>query len=131
VEVLWANDGYEAMKMMRKFRVVINGKEYVVEVEELSEMRAREHSPTPKKLEKISEKEIVMDKGAVLAPMPGKIVSINVKVGDSVKKGEVVAILEAMKMENEVLAPHDGIVKEIRVKKGANVSKGQAILILS
>jgi len=68
--------------------------------------------------------------GAVTAPMTGKIVSIRVKEGDSVKEGQVVCVLEAMKMENEIMAPKSGRVKEIRVSEGSAVNEGEVLLII-
>ncbi|MEG0181302.1 MAG: biotin/lipoyl-containing protein, partial [Peptostreptococcaceae bacterium] len=65
---------------------------------------------------------------AVEAPMPGTIVNIMVKNGDLVKKGQVVAILEAMKMENEIVAPIDGTVVSVDVEKGQNVNLGDNLV---
>jgi pyruvate carboxylase subunit B len=67
---------------------------------------------------------------AVLSPMQGTILKLSCAVGDRVKSGQVLAVLEAMKMENEIPAPAAGTVREIRVKKGDQVAPGQAILIL-
>jgi len=69
-------------------------------------------------------------KGAVVSPMQGTILKINCAVGDKVKPGAVLALLEAMKMENEIAAPSAGTVKEIKVKKGDQVAPGQAIIVL-
>ena len=69
-------------------------------------------------------------KGAVLSPMQGTILKVNCTVGDQVKSGQVLAVLEAMKMENEIPAPSAGTVRDIKVKKGDQVAPGQAILIL-
>lgn len=62
--------------------------------------------------------------------MPGTILSVAVKAGDSVKKGDVLAILEAMKMENEIMAPHDATVAAVHVNKGESVDTGAAIVSL-
>ena len=64
------------------------------------------------------------------APMPGSIIAVNVHQGDSVKKGDVLLILEAMKMETEINAPRDGVVSQIMVAKGASVSTGDILLAL-
>ena len=70
--------------------------------------------------------------GEVLAaPMPGTILSIQKRGGDRVKAGEVVLILEAMKMENEVVAMHDGTVAQILVSKGSSVSTGDPLVTFS
>ncbi|HIH77031.1 MAG TPA: hypothetical protein HA343_06955 [Methanomassiliicoccales archaeon] len=68
--------------------------------------------------------------GAVLAPMPGKIMSVKVKVGDSVAANQVVCVLEAMKMENEVQTEVAGKVKEVRVKAGEMVEGGQPLIVV-
>jgi len=77
-----------------------------------------------------SRKGEVVQKGAIVAPMQGMILKLSCAVGDSVKSGQVLAILEAMKMENEIAAPSAGVVKEILVKKGDIVSAGSALIIL-
>jgi biotin carboxyl carrier protein len=64
----------------------------------------------------------------IKAPMPGLIFDIKVKVGDEVKKGDAVLVLEAMKMENIIKSPGDGTVKEIKVGKGASVEKNQVLI---
>lgn len=66
--------------------------------------------------------------GTIKAIMPGKVIRIDVNEGDAVKEGQVVAILEAMKMENELNAPVAGVVKQVFVSVGATVEKGQPIL---
>ena len=68
--------------------------------------------------------------GAVTAPMAGKIVSIRVKKGETVKAGAVVCILEAMKMENEIVAQRDGCVKDVLVSIGAGVNKGDTMFVI-
>ena len=69
-------------------------------------------------------------KGAVVSPMPGMLLFVKVKVGDRVKKGDVVALIEAMKMQNEVQSPHAGVVKEISIKSGDLVRSGQTIMVV-
>jgi len=64
------------------------------------------------------------------APMPGTILDVKVNAGDSVKSGDVLAILEAMKMENEIMAPSDGTVAGVHVKKGDNVNSGDLLISL-
>ena len=65
------------------------------------------------------------------SPMPGNIIAINVNVGDAVKKGQVLFILEAMKMENEILAPKDGTISKIAVSQGATVAVGESLANLA
>lgn len=67
---------------------------------------------------------------AVKAPMPGTILSIKVSRGTSVKKGDTLIILEAMKMENEISAPRDGVVTEIYTATGASISTGDVLLAI-
>lgn len=66
----------------------------------------------------------------VTAPMPGNILAVNVTVGQAVKKGEVMIILEAMKMENEIVAPEDGTVKQILVQKGVTVDTDAVLAVI-
>ena len=68
--------------------------------------------------------------GVVAAPMPGKILRVLVKEGDSVRTGQGLVVLEAMKMENEIPAPKDGVVKRILVKEGDTVDTGQPLIEL-
>jgi biotin carboxyl carrier protein len=68
--------------------------------------------------------------GAVTAPMTGKIVSVKVKKGDSVKAGEILCVLEAMKMENEIVATRTGRVQEVSVSEGSTVDEGDTLIIL-
>lgn len=72
----------------------------------------------------------VADGTSVKAPMPGSILAVNVTNGQSVKQGDVVIILEAMKMENEILAPSDGVVKQVLVSKGNNVDTNDILVVL-
>lgn len=69
--------------------------------------------------------------GAVVAPMTGKIVSVKVKKGDQVKAGQVLCVIEAMKMENEILASKPGIVNDVIVSEGSSVSEGDPLLTIS
>ncbi len=68
--------------------------------------------------------------GGLIAPMPGKVIELKVKVGSKVKKGDSLVILEAMKMEHQVSAPEDGKVKEVFVKKGEQLENGALLMVL-
>ena len=68
---------------------------------------------------------------AVNAPMPGTILKVNVTQGAAVKKGDILVVLEAMKMENEILAPKDGTVAQIAVSKGATVDTGALLAVIA
>ena len=67
---------------------------------------------------------------AVTAPMPGAIVKVNVSAGQAVKKGDVLCVLEAMKMENDITAPKDGTVTQVVTSKGASVSTGDVLVMI-
>lgn len=69
-------------------------------------------------------------KGAVTAQISGKVLKVNVKAGDAVSKGDVLLLLEAMKMENEIKAPSDGTVKEVPVVEGARVAEGDVLVVI-
>jgi glutaconyl-CoA decarboxylase len=139
---------------MRKFRLNINGRWYDVEVGDLGklpipvfvngewfEVWLESAIPTveaPVKVE-VEERrlpelkpkaEVVAAEGTVSAPMPGKIVSINVGIGDRVKYRDVLCILEAMKMENEIMAPAGGVVREVRVSEGQDVQYGDVLFVI-
>ena len=76
----------------------------------------------------IAQEEVV--KGGLVAPMPGKVVEIKVKKGSSIKKGDTLVILEAMKMEHKVLAPDNGKIKEVLIKENAQVENGATLVVL-
>ena len=67
---------------------------------------------------------------AITAPMPGAIVKVNVTAGQAVKAGDVLCVLEAMKMENDITAPKDGTVTQVVTSKGANVSTGDPLVVI-
>lgn len=125
---------------MKNLRVTVNGVEYDVQVEEMDEVSSNVEADENKnrslnKFETPKEKSVKpsptsSDAESVNAPMPGTILSINVNKGDSVKKGQVLLILEAMKMENEIIAPKDGTVESINVNKGENVESGASLVFI-
>lgn len=108
---------------MKKYRVNVNGTSYEVEIELMGE----EKSPQIK-TEQAPKSQGEGEK--VTSPMPGTILDVKVKVGDSVKKGQVLVILEAMKMENEIMAGTDGKVTSVAVSKGASVATGDMLLTI-
>lgn len=115
---------------MRNYRVSVNGHVYEIGVEFLNETSL---PPAPKKKESPpsapaeAPKAVPTGSGAVVSPLPGKIVELCVGEGENVKKGQTVLILEAMKMENEVVAPQAGIVKKLFVEEGDAVGAGEAL----
>ena len=68
---------------------------------------------------------------AVTAPMPGTILKVNVTNGQAVKAGQVLVVLEAMKMENEIMAPKDGTISQVAVQKGASVDTGAPLVFIA
>ncbi|WP_331496624.1 biotin/lipoyl-containing protein, partial [Romboutsia sedimentorum] len=116
--------------MIKKYNITVNGNTYDVEVEELgSEVSSRPQvAPQQSAPKAVAQKPqaapVSSGAGSINAPMPGTINDVCVKAGDSVKKGDVLLILEAMKMENEIMASCDGTVSKVSVSKGASVSVG-------
>jgi biotin carboxyl carrier protein len=136
---------------MEKLRITFNGKSYEVEVERLTGTTgaapkpcaapvAAAASPAPAPKAAAPAPAPAAAKAAapaaaggqqVCAPMPGKILSVNVKAGDTAKRGDVLLVLEAMKMQNEIMAPADGKVADVRVSAGQTVSTGDVMVVLA
>ena len=107
---------------MKKYRVNVNGTVYEVELEEITGAAPAAAAPVPAHAAAPAAAPAGGEK--VCAPMPGTILSVNVSNGSAVKKGDVLMILEAMKMENEIMAPCDGTVTSVAAAKGAAVESG-------
>lgn len=124
---------------MKKYCVTVNGQEYEVGVRELDGGSAPTPIARPVASAPIAPAPAIPKPAApapagattVTAPMPGKILSIAVSSGAAVKRGDVLLILEAMKMANEITAAADGTVTEIRVTAGQNVKTGDVLVVLS
>ena len=127
---------------MRKFNVNVNGTLYEVEVEEIQAgaAAAPARKPIPAAAPKAAAPKAAAPKAAparpaaapagaetVKAPMPGNILAVNVTAGQAVKKGDVLMVLEAMKMENEIMAPAAGTVSGVAVQKGSAVATGAVL----
>ncbi len=106
---------------MKKYKVNVNGTVYEVEIEEISGAAAAAPTAPAAPAAPAAGGEVIA------APMPGSILAVNVKAGDAVKKGQVLMILEAMKMENEIVCPRDGTVVSVSVSKGSAVETGAAL----
>ena len=126
---------------MKNYRITVNGTSYDVSVEELSGGAAPVAAPVaaaPVAAPAPAAAPAAPAPAAggagsvkVSSPMPGKILAVRANVGDSVKKGQVILILEAMKMENEVVAPEDGTIASIDVTVGASVESGDTLATLN
>ncbi len=121
-----------------KYRINLQGKTYEVEVEHGQAMLLDEYetsapapsAPVPSAPAPAPAPVQAVEGTAVRAPLPGSVISIHVKDGEPVKKGQLLMKIEAMKMENEVLAPIDGAVRQIVVSKGALVATGDTLLVI-
>ena len=132
---------------MRRFSVTVNGNVYDVEVEEIgagaptaapvapvtpaAPVAAPAATPAPKAAPKAAAPAGKAGAVSVSAPMPGNILKVNVTVGQAVKKGDVICVLEAMKMENDIPAPEDGTISSVNVQKGASVNSGDVLVTMN
>lgn len=124
--------------MIKKFNVTVNGNSYEVEVEEIKDgsavapRAAAPVAPRPAAAAPAAPKAapVAAGAGSVTAPMPGTIIDIAVKEGDTIKAGQLCVVLEAMKMENELPAPCDGVVRSVNVTKGASVNTDEVLVVI-
>lgn len=112
---------------MKVYKVKVNGKVYEVEVEAVDEVKGAIEVKKETKAE-----AVVQSEGAnnILAPIAGKVIDVKVNVGDTVKKGQTVAIIEAMKLENEIQSAFDGKVAEIKVATGDDIRNKDVLIVL-
>lgn len=116
---------------MKKYRVNVNGTVYEVELEEITGGAAAAPAAAAAPVATPAAPASAPAGGEqITSPMPGNILSVNVSVGDTVKKGQVLMILEAMKMENEIMSPCDGKVVSVSVAKGAAVESGTLLCVI-
>ena len=115
---------------MKKYRVTVNGTVYEIELEELTgaapvstPAAAPAPAPAPAAAAPAGGEQVT-------SPMPGNILAVNVAAGDSVKRGQVLMVLEAMKMENEIMCPCDGKVVSVNTSKGATVESGTLLCVI-
>ncbi len=122
--ILYQNKSYRAEIVTtdiatKTITVKINGRNYSVELKDKFDLL----------LEKMGMNQTAAHKvNSIKAPMPGLIIDLKIKAGDTVQQGDPLLILEAMKMENILKAPREGLIKNIKVKKGDNVEKGQVLI---
>ena len=119
---------------MKYYNITVNGVAYSVSVEETAAGAAPvAAAPAAPKAPAAAPAAPAGAAGAVAvkAPMPGNILDVKVKAGASVKAGDVLVILEAMKMENEIVAPQDGTVASINVNKGDTVNSGDVLVSMN
>lgn len=128
---------------MKNLKITVNGTAYDVQVEEVAagaapvaapapaaKPAAPAAAPAPATAPAPAAAPVPAGAETVNSPMPGTIVSVNVSAGQNVKKGDVLVVLEAMKMENEIMAPRDAVVASVQVNKGDSVDSGTPLVSL-
>lgn len=129
-----------------KYKITLNGRTYEVEVEAGKAMLLDEYeaiapapavsaapaqsAPAPSAAPAPAAAPVAANGDCVTAPMPGMILRVNVAPGQAVKEGDVLCVLEAMKMENDILAPRAGTVSQVLVTKGSSVDSGASLIVL-
>ena len=130
---------------MKKYTITVNGTAYEVEVEDMGGAAVAAPkaaapkaaaAPAPAAAPKAAAAPapaaapVAAGAATVNSPMPGKILEVKVKAGDAVKAGDVLLILEAMKMQNEIMAPADGTIADVRVSAGQTVGTGDVMIVM-
>lgn len=119
---------------MKKYTITVNGVSYDVTVEEggaaqSASLPPLSPAPSAAPSRSSSSKKTGGEEGAVkvTAPMPGKVLAVKKQVGDAVKSGDTILVLEAMKMENDIVAPKDGVIASLNVTSGDSVESGAVL----
>ena len=119
---------------MKKYNVTVNGTSYEITLEVVDAADIKTTSaPAPKTTPSEAPAPAPVSKAngeTVNSPMPGTILSVNVQNGATVKKGDVLMVLEAMKMENEIMSPCDGTIVSVNVQNGASVETGTVLCVI-
>lgn len=118
---------------MKSYTITVNGQPYDVQVEENTGIAAASaaapaSAPAPKPA--AASNQVAADAEKITSPMPGTVLDIKVKAGDSVKRGDTLVVLEAMKMENNIVAPNDAVVVSVNVAKGDSVESGSVLVAI-
>lgn len=113
---------------MKKYKIKINGKTYNVLLEAMEEVNDSSIAIENKEVKAENKVSIVNDAKDILSPIQGNVIDVLVKPGQKVKKGDVILLIEAMKLENEVNAPSDCQIIEILVNKGQTVTSNQVLV---
>lgn len=116
---------------MKIYKIKVNGKSYKVELEAMEEVASAAPKAEVKKEEAPKAAAPVTGEGnKVLSPIQGTVLDVKVKVGDKIKKGQTVCVVEAMKLENDVVSEYEGEVTEILVSKGASIASKAPLMIV-
>ena len=118
---------------MKKYHIKMNDKVFEIEIEEalngISSLATSSEDLVSQSVE-TAVKSSNNEGEEILAPLPGTVLTLSAPEGTSVKQGDVVMVLEAMKMENEIVAPKDGTIHKIHVDKGTSVITGECLLVM-
>lgn len=115
---------------MKIYKIKVNGKTYKVELEAMEEVANATPKAEEKKIEAPKAAPISGEGNKVLSPIQGTVLDVKVKVGDKIKKGQTVCVVEAMKLENDVVSEFEGEITEIFVSKGTSISAKAPIMIV-